>query len=99
SGIHNLAVPAATEFSNNFYIRSVFSLPPRREAKNAPRYMTLPTTRRLSYFTYALHFASALTKNDPFALTKNDRHREHDLARANDCIGLCQHHPRRRRAQ
>lgn len=42
--------------------------------------------------------ASALMKNGRFVLTKNDRHREHGLARANDCIGLYQHHPRRRRA-
>src|SRR5689334_12018926 len=44
-------------------------------------------------------FASPLTKNDPFALTKSDPHREHDLARANDCIGVYQHSPRRRRAK
>ena len=41
---------------------------------------------------------SALTKNDPFVLTKSDSQREHDLARANDCVGLYQDHPRRRRA-
>ena len=39
---------------------------------------------------------SALMKNGRFVLTKNDRHQEHDLARANACIGLYQHHPRRR---
>ena len=43
--------------------------------------------------------SSALMKNDRFVLTKNDRHRERDLARANDWSGLWQHHPRRRRAQ
>ena len=31
---------------------------------------------------------SALMKNDRFVLTKNDRHREHDLARANDWSDL-----------
>jgi hypothetical protein len=32
--------------------------------------------------------SSALMKNGRFVLTKNDRHREHDLARANDRIDL-----------
>jgi hypothetical protein len=29
---------------------------------------------------------SAITKNDPFVLRKSDPHREHHLARANDCL-------------